>query len=234
MAMLEPKVAILDETDSGLDIDALRSVCEEINYHRAKNYIEQLQDQYFVPYGVFTKNASNCSRFVTTALIASVTNPKIKKKLINSTWFTPSTVSNAVLSSSNNVVYEVSPKGEISNFKSSIKRENIKHFLDRLKEFSPNLAGNLEPKPIKNIHKKAQWLGGIGSGAWFELHQTDHQLEYLFKRISPYDNVDVNDIFVINKSSFNYKENFEFLYHSNCSFFHVKQKGTVYKFERKV
>lgn len=27
MAMLEPKLAILDETDSGLDIDALRIVC---------------------------------------------------------------------------------------------------------------------------------------------------------------------------------------------------------------
>lgn len=31
MAMLEPKVAILDETDSGLDIDALRIVSEGIN-----------------------------------------------------------------------------------------------------------------------------------------------------------------------------------------------------------
>jgi len=31
MAMLEPKVAILDETDSGLDIDALKAVCEGIN-----------------------------------------------------------------------------------------------------------------------------------------------------------------------------------------------------------
>jgi Fe-S cluster assembly ATP-binding protein len=31
MAMLNPKVAVLDETDSGLDIDALRKVCESIN-----------------------------------------------------------------------------------------------------------------------------------------------------------------------------------------------------------
>ena len=30
LAMLNPKVAILDETDSGLDIDSLRSVCEGI------------------------------------------------------------------------------------------------------------------------------------------------------------------------------------------------------------
>ena len=31
MAMLEPEVAVLDETDSGLDIDALRTVAEGVN-----------------------------------------------------------------------------------------------------------------------------------------------------------------------------------------------------------
>ncbi len=54
MAMLEPKVAILDETDSGLDIDALRIVSEGVNalrnpdtsvliithYQRILNYVK--------------------------------------------------------------------------------------------------------------------------------------------------------------------------------------------------
>ena len=31
MAMLEPRLAILDETDSGLDIDALESVAQGVN-----------------------------------------------------------------------------------------------------------------------------------------------------------------------------------------------------------
>jgi Fe-S cluster assembly ATP-binding protein len=35
MAMLEPKLAILDETDSGLDIDALRTVAEGVNALRS-------------------------------------------------------------------------------------------------------------------------------------------------------------------------------------------------------
>ena len=35
MAMLEPKVAILDETDSGLDIDALKIVAEGVNAQRS-------------------------------------------------------------------------------------------------------------------------------------------------------------------------------------------------------
>lgn len=37
MAMLEPKFAVLDETDSGLDIDALRIVADGVNALREKN-----------------------------------------------------------------------------------------------------------------------------------------------------------------------------------------------------
>ena len=37
MAMLEPKLAILDETDSGLDIDALRIVANGVNKFRSKD-----------------------------------------------------------------------------------------------------------------------------------------------------------------------------------------------------
>jgi Fe-S cluster assembly ATP-binding protein len=37
MAMLNPKIAILDETDSGLDIDALRIVSESINTLKSTN-----------------------------------------------------------------------------------------------------------------------------------------------------------------------------------------------------
>ena len=54
MAVLEPKLALLDETDSGLDIDALRIVAEGVNklrtpenavvlvthYQRILNYIK--------------------------------------------------------------------------------------------------------------------------------------------------------------------------------------------------
>ena len=36
MAMLEPKLAILDETDSGLDIDALKIVANGVNKLRNK------------------------------------------------------------------------------------------------------------------------------------------------------------------------------------------------------
>ena len=37
MAMLNPKIAILDETDSGLDIDALRIVANGVNKLKSEN-----------------------------------------------------------------------------------------------------------------------------------------------------------------------------------------------------
>ena len=37
MAILEPELSILDETDSGLDIDALRIVANGVNKIRSKD-----------------------------------------------------------------------------------------------------------------------------------------------------------------------------------------------------
>ena len=37
MAMIQPKLAILDETDSGLDIDAIRIVANGVNTLRSKD-----------------------------------------------------------------------------------------------------------------------------------------------------------------------------------------------------
>jgi Fe-S cluster assembly ATP-binding protein len=37
LSILKPKIAILDETDSGLDVDALRVVSEGVNQYKANN-----------------------------------------------------------------------------------------------------------------------------------------------------------------------------------------------------
>ncbi|MFC4002271.1 Fe-S cluster assembly ATPase SufC [Prauserella oleivorans] len=39
LALLKPKIAILDETDSGLDVDALRVVSEAVNDYKANNEV---------------------------------------------------------------------------------------------------------------------------------------------------------------------------------------------------
>ncbi len=210
------------------------SVCSTVNYQKARTHITEMQNKHFIRYAAFVKDACNCARFVTDTLIASVTDSKIKKNLENSKWFTPSTVGNVLLSNTGKHPFEVSETGVISEFEGSQKSENVRCFLDKLKDHEVNLVGTQEPKSVDGLYENAQWLSGIAAGAWFELHKVGHDVEYHFKRISPYGNIDVHEKFVVDDDSFNYDLEFEFIHYSNCKFFHVKQSGTIFRFERKV
>ena len=210
----------------------IASVCNAINYQKARTHITKMQNKHFIRYAAFIKDACNCARFVTDTLIASLTDFEIKKNLENSKWFTPSTVGNVLLADTENHTYEVSETGEISKFKGSQKSENIRCFLDKLKDHEVDFVGTQEPKPVDGLHEKAQWLSGIAAGAWFELHKTGHDVEYHFRRISPYGNIDIHDTFMVEDDSFDYDLEFEFIHYSNCKFFHVKQSGRVFRFEK--
>jgi len=209
----------------------IASVCNAIDYKKARSHISRMQNRHFIRYAAFIKDACNCARFVTDSLIASVTDFKIKKRLKKSKWFTPSTVGNVVTADTENQVYEVSHKGEISEYQSSVKKDNRLYFLDRLQGHSPNFIGTLEPmhSDIKNQH--AQWLDGIAAGAWFELYKTDIMNEYRFRRISPYGNVDVEGLYKVDKDCFDYNEVYTFVHYSNCAFYHIEQQETIYRFD---
>ncbi|MGZ0016308.1 DUF6695 family protein [Yeosuana sp. AK3] len=209
------------------------SVCNAVNYEAARGHITNMQQKHFIRYAAFIKNACNCARFVTDTLIASVTNKKIKRNLIQSKWFTPSTVGNVLLANTEKQVFEVSEIGKIVAFKGSKTRENMRCFFDNLKTHEPSFIGTLKPKPVDVLHEKAQWLSGIAAGAWFELHHIGHDIEYLFRRISPHGHIDVHDIFAVEDHSFDYHQDYEFVHNSNCSFLHIKQSGKVYRFKRK-
>ncbi|KJD33488.1 hypothetical protein PK35_06455 [Tamlana nanhaiensis] len=208
------------------------SVCNAIDYQKARQHITKMQNKHFIRYAAFIKNACNCARFVTDSLIAGVTDLKKKKALQKSKWFTPSTVGNVMLADTENYVYEVSESGVISKFEGSQKSENIRCFLDKLKHHKVNLVGTLKPKQVEGLHKNAQWLSGIAAGAWFELHKTDKNNIYRFRRISPYGNIDVDDFYKVENDAFNFYLDYEFVHYSNCKFFHLQQNGTVFKFNR--
>ena len=212
----------------------IASVCGAIDYKKARTHITTMQQKHFIRYAAFIKEGCNCARFVTDALIASVTDLKIKNNLINSKRFTPSTVGNVLLSNTEKFVFEVSVTGIISEFKGSQKNENVRCFLDKLKNHTPNFVGTLEPKPVDGLHEKAQWLSGIAAGAWFELHKTEHEVEFHFKRISPHGHIDVHETFIVEDKNFSYNQTFEFVHYSNCRFFHIQQHGKVYRFNRKM
>ena len=209
------------------------SICDEIDYDLARKHITMMQQRDFIRYAAFIKVACNCARFVTDALIASVTNDKIKKKLIRSKWFTPSTVGNVVIADTQNAIYEVDEIGKISEYSSSVIKDNLRYFLDRLKSHSPNFIGTLEPKDNDERSANAQWLSGIAAGAWFELYETEDKTIYRFRRVSPYGHVDCNELYTIDDVSFKYSETYRFVHYSNCKFFHVSQHEKTYRFDIK-
>lgn len=210
----------------------IASVCNAVDYQKARAHINSMQEKHFIRYAAFIKEACNCARFVTDTLIASVTDLKIKKSLQRSKQFTPSTVGNVLLADTEKQVFEVSETGVISKFEGSQKSENLRCFLDKLGNHVPDFTGNLRPKPIDGLHEKAQWLPGIAAGAWFELHESLNGLHYRFRRISPHGNVDVDAEYISNDTAFEYHQTFEFVHYSNCKFFHVKQYDKVFRFER--
>ena len=208
------------------------SVCNAVDYKKAREHITMMQNKHFIRYAAFVKIACNCARFVTDALIVSVTNQKIKKELISSKWFTPSTVGNVLLADTENNPYQVSEKGEIQKFTGSQKSENLKCFLDKLKDYNPSLIGTIEPKEVTGLSKNAQWLSGIAAGAWFELYETQNSSEYRFRRISPYGNVDCDALFKVENTDFNFNADYQFVHYSNCSFIHIEQKEKTFRFNR--
>ncbi|WP_034061306.1 DUF6695 family protein [Lacinutrix jangbogonensis] len=209
------------------------SVCNTIDYQQARIYITKIQNRGFIHYAAFTKEASNCARFVTDSLIASLTDGKRKKAIENSKWFTPSTVGNVLRANTGDYPFEVSDQGDISEFKGSQKSENLKCFLDRLRDHTPNHEGKLKPKIVEGLHEKAQWLSGIGTGAWYEIFKTEALIEYRYRRISPYGNIDCDAIYISEDSSFDYNKSYQIVHYSNCSFFHLKQNEKVFRFNRK-
>jgi hypothetical protein len=181
------------------------SVCDVINYTKSRAYIKSIQNQGFIRYAAFAKEACNCARFVTDVLITSVTSASIRSKLIKSKGFTPSTVGNVVIADTANYVYIVSETG--------------------------NLTGNLEPAHNHVKGDQAQWLSGVGVGAWFEVYDLDSKTEYRFRRISPDGHIHCDGIYRLTSEGFDCNSNYEFLYDSNCKLFYINQNQITYRFE---
>lgn len=206
------------------------SVCKGVNYNAARTHITNMQNRHFIRYAAFLNDACNCARFVTDSLIASVTNSKIKKRLIQSKWFTPSTVGNVVLADTENTVYKITESGEITEFKGSVGQINRACFLDKLNDYQPDYVGTILPKDNDEKNNSAQWLSGIAAGAWFELYSTQLENEFRYRRIAPNGRIDVEGIYVSDELSFRFNEQYEFVHYSNCNFFHIKQNNNTYRF----
>ena len=206
------------------------SVCNKVDYDASKHFIEKLQNEGLIAYAAFKDRATNCARFVTDTLIASVTDKVIKSKLSKSKRFTPSTLDSVVWGSSDGMVYKVSEQGDISYFKSSLKAVNKIMFLDKLKGYKSSTVGKLLPQENSVKNAQAQWLEGIGAGAWFELYLTDRKYVYRFRKISPNGRIVCNGEYREVTRNFDFSKSYRFVHYSNCLFFHIEQHGERFRF----
>ncbi len=196
------------------------SVCSDVNYEKAHEFILNLQNQGSIPYKTFGNIGSNCSRLVTGALIHSVTNKKITSYLKRNSKFTPSPLGNVEKGANGSTIYNVF-KGKVSLYDKSVLKENLTNYFDIN---TPKPTSHKLPKRVGNKHL----LEGIGSSAYFELSFNDNV--YTISRYTEDLVKDFQGEFSIDKSGFDITQDYKFVYDSNCNYCHVKQHGVVYKF----
>ena len=202
----------------------LASVCEEVDFEKAQNYILNLQEKGSVPYRAFKEDGSNCARFVTETILATVKNKKIIKTLHHNKRFSPSPIGNVVISSSSKVFETFN--GLIKEYTGSALKENLTNYFHRNK--FETTKENLLPLLPEN----AQKLSGYGSNAWFEIELLDIKKEqYRIQRFNDLHKIDYIGVFrALDK--FDVDRPFQIAYDSHCDFCHVMQNGNKIKLQK--
>jgi len=197
------------------------SLCEDIDFEKAQEYITSLQNQGSIPYKAFGKTGSNCARFVTETILSATENSAIKRHLKHNKKFTPSTVGN-VEKSANSGVFQVC-KGQIAPYDSSALRENLTNYFDKKVPASYTMATDGDGVP-----EGAQLLTGVGSSAYFTLEVAGNKL--LITRFTE-DGVQDFEGYSDIPTAFNPESAYSFVYDSHCAFVTIEQNGAIFRLE---
>lgn len=197
------------------------SVCEDIHFEKAKNYIAMLQGQGSIPYKAFGKVGSNCARFVTETILSATENKNVIRHLTHNKKFTPSTVGNVEKSAKSNVFQVI--KGVIQPYGSTALRENLTNYFDKKVPDSYRA-----PLASAQVPENAQLLTGIGSSAYFKLEEESGKL--LITRFTEKGEPDFKGYAVI-PEGFDTRESYAFVYDCNCEYCTIEQGGNRYELE---
>ena len=201
----------------------LASVCDAVQFEQAEEFILELQSRGSIPYGAFDKTGSNCSRFVTDAIINATSERKIIKALNFNKKFTPSTVGNVEKAALGNV-YEVLD-GQITQFGGTAFKENLTNYFHRKNN---GVSETSEQKSL--LPASAQELSGIGSKAWFELVQEVlPKGHFRIRRYSEQQEVDFDGVYV--SEEFDGEKPYQFTYDSHCAYCHILQQDKKIKLD---
>lgn len=200
------------------------SLCSDINKEKAQNFIDAIHTKGSIPYGVFVKNGSNCVRFVHDTLRASCENKRTLQNLGWESLITPSPLGVVSRSANMNHVYTVL-NGEIKIRKPYSTIGSWKYLFEKPEAKKESLY----TCNIENVC----YLTGIGSSAYFKLETTKTSNEYLITRFTDKGDIDCQNIFTTKDNSFDPKQNYNFVYDSNCNHCHIQQGEKTYRFDIK-
>lgn len=209
----------------------IASINDQIDFSKAKKYIDGLIQQKEIPYGAFIKNGTNCARFVTDTIINSTTKNSIKLKLKSSFLLTPSPIGNTIKGKTSSTIYQVLNQ-QISIYKNRSILKEYKLFFAKKLNTEVNLIGTEQPdKKLFSLHN-GTWLGGIGSGAWFQIE--DKTSENLFKivRYSYKGEKEFEGFFTTDSNSFNFQLPYQIVHPTNCLELFIVQNNQTISFKK--
>ncbi len=202
------------------------SVCDYIDYNKAKEFVLAVQEKGSVPYKAFGKEGSNCSRIVADTILVSTDQVKIKRPLLRNKLFTPSPLGNVEKASLGNPIFQVE-QGVMDFYPGSILKENLTNYFDKnIPETNVHDKGKVNVS-IENAH----FLHGIGSSAYFTLHESCEENVFVVKRYTECGKQDFSGSFIALSDGFDSAKKYKFVYDSNCKYCHVEQDGKKIRLE---
>ncbi|MBW1294258.1 DUF6695 family protein [Aquimarina litoralis] len=202
------------------------SVCDYINYEKAKSYVIEMQDRGSIPYSTFRKEGSNCSRIVTDTILNSTDKSQIRTPLLRNKLFTPSPLGNVEKGSMKNQIYQVE-NGVLIKYPNSVFKENLTNYFD--KRIS-NVGYKEENIELPDFLKKADFLSGIGSSAYFTIKESSETSLFEISRYTEHGEEDFRGVFKAN-SVFTLSKTYKFIYDSNCRYCHLEQEEKKIRFD---
>lgn len=211
-------------------------VQKNINHQLASEYITEKQSLPYIPYGPFHIGGTNCSRFVAQTIAKSL--KKRGSKFLYPFYGTPSPLGNIYNSSekicwkfNNSQVEQLDKYGILKhlNLLSSLLFFRKDESIPLTKQ---DTKGTIEPpNKLHSIPNYAQWLGGIGAGAWYFLDEIIDQ-QFKFGRQQADGHLDFKFWFETKNANFNPNLPFVFIYSCHALKLTISQNSKTFIFFR--
>ncbi len=209
------------------------SIAKDINFELAKAYGDDCVAQGTFPYGAVARNNNNCSRFITRMLIRASEKYTWRHSINFPETIKASPISNVVNAVSDRMIFSYCPQQGLKHF----KMNRWQSFLFLVRKLGDNVwasKASLLPEDISigcmryhskpiTVPKGAQYLGGVGDGAWFYIEENKAQ-ELIIKRFTSKGEL---EYVILGEplEPINLRDKFEIVYDSHLLFTHVQQNG---------